>query len=398
MPRVSVIIPSYNHRRYLRQCIDSVLEQTYRDFEIIVVDDGSTDGSVEILEGYGNRIKLICQQNRGTQGARNAAIAASSGELIALLDSDDAWLPHKLERQVEAMAARPDGGLVYSFAYFTDETGRITHGGAALGQPIADEHKAFSQLVVSNFIPTLTVLMRRSCLGEVGVFDETLLGAGDWDMWLRIAARWPVICVPEPLALYRVHQTNTTNVIFKNRDMYREHQRVLDKAAQLAPYEPLDKGLWRKSQARNRLYGADIGISVRDLAGASEAFAQALALDPNLGLPREATVDRLVGWAHRYYEDRPEAQSYRAFLDRMVGNLDVSEVERRRLRRDALAQAAMEKVFACHAAGDLAGVRALLPTGVTAQPKWLLNRGVWAIAADAYLGARLTNRLREALK
>src|SRR5450759_1882450 len=99
--RVSVIIPSYNHERYIRQCVDSVLCQSRKDFEVIVVDDGSTDGTPDILRGFGEKITFIRQENRGTQAARNVGIQASTGEFVALLDSDDAWLPEKLQRQME---------------------------------------------------------------------------------------------------------------------------------------------------------------------------------------------------------------------------------------------------------------------------------------------------------
>jgi len=125
VPVVSVIIPAYNHVRFVGQCIDSVLTQTYTDYEVVVVDDGSQDGTSAILQGYGDRIVYIRQENAGTQAARNRAIRASTGEFIALLDSDDAWLPMKLQRQLAAFDARPDVGMIYALAYAMDEAGNI---------------------------------------------------------------------------------------------------------------------------------------------------------------------------------------------------------------------------------------------------------------------------------
>lgn len=229
MPKISIITAAYNHVRFVRQSVESAQAQTYRDFEHIVVDDGSTDGTAEILQEYGNRIKYIRQENRGTHASFNVAIRASSGEYIAILDSDDAWLPNKLERQMKAFEEFPDAGVVYSLAYTIDENGNIRNNGETYGKPFQDSQHAYRELVRINYVPVLTALVRRDRMYEVGLFDETLKAISDWDLWLRISACAPIFCVPEPLALYRVHDKNTLNILLQSGRFHEDWLRMLEK-------------------------------------------------------------------------------------------------------------------------------------------------------------------------
>ncbi len=230
MPRVSIITAAYNHARFIRQAIESAQGQTYRDFEHVVVDDGSSDGTAEVLRSFGDRISYIRQDNCGAHAALNRAIRESSGELIALLDSDDAWLPNKLERQVEAFERHPGAGLVYSQASLIDDTGRISNNSAPIGKPLTDPLHSLSDLLNENHIPTLTAIFKRECIDEVGYFDESFKAMADWDLWLRISARWPIIFVPEPLALYRVHDNNAGKSLFESGRVFRERLLLLRNA------------------------------------------------------------------------------------------------------------------------------------------------------------------------
>lgn len=160
MPKVSVITAAYNHVKFVRQMIESVQAQTFRDFEHFVVDDGSTDGTADVLKSFGDKITYIRQESRGAQAARNTAIHAASGEYIALLDSDDAWLPNKLERQMRIFEEHPGTGLVYSFAYRIDSEGKLLKDPEILGIPINNPERAFEQLVVGDPIPALTAVFR----------------------------------------------------------------------------------------------------------------------------------------------------------------------------------------------------------------------------------------------
>jgi glycosyltransferase involved in cell wall biosynthesis len=209
LPKVSVITAAYNHVQFVRQSVESVLNQTYRDFEHIVVDDGSSDGTAEVLKTFGDRIKYIRQANRGAHAAINAGIRESSGEYIAILDSDDAWLPHKLERQMPAFEESPEAGMVYAQACIIDGQSNLKNNGAPEGKPVINSQRAFEELLQSNFIPVLTAVIRRDCLEDVGFFKESLKALSDWDLWLRIALKWPIVFIPEPLGLYRLHGSNT---------------------------------------------------------------------------------------------------------------------------------------------------------------------------------------------
>lgn len=389
MPKASVIIPSYNHSAFVRQCIDSVLVQTFRDYEIVVVDDGSTDGSLDILRGYGDRIRLICQQNRGTQAARNSGIAASSGEFIAILDSDDAWLPEKLERQMEVFERRPEVGLVYSFAEVVDADGATRSLSWHLGRPVVHPQGALAQLLLGCDIPALTAVIHRRCLEAVGGFDETLLGSGDWDLWIRIAAQYPVACVEERLALYRTHTTNTTKALFLTKAVCAEHERVLAKAFELPAVRALPPQIRDQALARVRLSGAEAEAMRGEAAGIGRELKRAVELDPALLEDPAQLGDRLISWMEIYAAESTEADPFRRFDSAVLGPLSDISPAAPEIRRRVLSHAAMSRVFSAHVAGNATEVRRLLPTGVRANPRWLLNPGVWSIAVEAYLGPKV---------
>jgi glycosyltransferase involved in cell wall biosynthesis len=230
LPKVSVITAAYNHARFIRQCLESVQHQTFRDFEHIVVDDGSSDGTAEILQAFGRGITYISQQNCGAHGAINRAIRASAGDYIALLDSDDAWLPNKLERQIAETEKVPEAGLIYSLAYVIDGEGNLSQNQKPIGKPFSSSEHAYQDLLRDNHIPALTAVFKRAYLEEVGYFNESLPALSDWDLWLRLANRWPVLFVPEPLALYRVHGKNTWDLLVSNGQADRERLLLLKNA------------------------------------------------------------------------------------------------------------------------------------------------------------------------
>ena len=211
-PMVSVVIPTYNCARYLPEAIDSVLAQTYRDFEIIVVDDGSTDNTPEVLARYGDQIRIIRQPDQGRSAARNAGILAARGEYIAFLDADDLWLPQKLEKQLALFAARAEIGWVYSdyrrLAELGSDTDTFFHRAGLRPPP---EGRILPELLSGCITSTITVMARASCFRRVGLFDPSLTRAEDYDMWIRLATQFDAACVDEPLALYRQHSRQITS-------------------------------------------------------------------------------------------------------------------------------------------------------------------------------------------
>jgi Glycosyltransferases, probably involved in cell wall biogenesis len=206
-PLISVIIPNYNYSKYLREAIESVLEQTYPNIEVIVVDDGSKDNSKEILESYEGKIKTVFQKNQGVSAARNNGAAISSGEFLAFLDADDVWFPTKIEKQVQKFLSDEGLGLVHVGVEEINADGKgirtLLNG---LEGNVSHEFLLFERAVIlgggSGF------MVSRKVFEEVGGFDPRLSTSADWDIFYRVSSRYRVGFVPEILLKYRVHNSN----------------------------------------------------------------------------------------------------------------------------------------------------------------------------------------------
>ena len=204
MPTVSIIIAVYNCADYISQCIESALSQTYIDFEVIVIDGGSTDGTLEKLKPYLGKVKFMVQTGKGVSNARNEGIKASSGKYIAVLDADDYWLPEKLSVQVRYMEELPEMGMVFSDLYGLQEGDSISEPYFVRTGKIIIGGYIFEELLQGKFnVSTITTLTRRECFDKVGFFDESLLYAEDTEFWLRLANRYPIGFINRPLAVYR---------------------------------------------------------------------------------------------------------------------------------------------------------------------------------------------------
>ena len=221
MPKVSVIIPSYNHEAYVSEAVASVLDQTERDLELIVIDDGSVDGTMERLRAFSDpRLRLLSQENQGAHAAINRGLAEAAGEFLAILNSDDAYHPQRLARALAVFEAEADAGLVGSHIEIVDGTDRtlgIKHGYRdcppwVLSSP---EHSFRAgndlrgALLTENYWATTSnFVFRRSCYRKAGGF-RPLRYAHDWDFALRMARVARMVLLPDPLVRYRVHETNT---------------------------------------------------------------------------------------------------------------------------------------------------------------------------------------------
>ena len=235
MPTISVVIPVYNGMKYLPETMESVLGQTFTDFEVIVVNDGSTDNTREWVEQIqDNRIRLINQTNQGSaSAARNKGISQAKGDYIAFLDADDVWESTKLAKQLEAFKVNPEVGLVYTWVAYINGEGKST--GRVFQHQ--DEGEVWEKLVQQNIVECGSVAMvRRQCFTELGVFDQSLRIAEDWDMWLRIANNYNFAVVPEALVKYRQHANSKS----KNYpSMLGDFRIIVEKAFQSAPFEKL---------------------------------------------------------------------------------------------------------------------------------------------------------------
>lgn len=206
MPKVSVVIPTYNHARYVTWAVESVLRQKYPNLEIIVVDDGSTDDTAQRLQPYQNRINYIYKSNGGTPNALNHGLQRATGEYICWLSADDMFLKGKLEKQVQLMEANPQVGFCYTSFIVIDENGLKKYAADSEFYPARQE--LVVNLLRGCFINGSSVMMRRTALERVGYFDEGLPQAHDYELWFRFLRHFPAGFIREPLIAYRWHGEN----------------------------------------------------------------------------------------------------------------------------------------------------------------------------------------------
>ena len=217
MVEASVIIPTHNRKGFLGEAIRSVLNQTYRDFELIVIDDGSTDKSDEVIKEFEGKIIYKYQKNKGASSARNAGVKLSKGQYISFLDSDDLWDKEKLMEQIEFFKEHPEAKICY-----TDEIW-IRYGVRV--NPMK-KHQKYSGWIFDKCLPLCiisisSVMMKRELFDEVGLFDEDLPACEDYDMWLRISARYPVYFIEKKLITKRGGHSDQLSRRIKNLDRFR---------------------------------------------------------------------------------------------------------------------------------------------------------------------------------
>ncbi len=198
-PHISVIIPTYNRAALLIEAVESVLAQTWSDFELIVVDDGSTDDTPQCLKKYSDRLIYLRQENRGVSAARNYGIANARGEWLAFLDSDDLWLPRKLAAQVDFFRHNPTALICQTEEIWRRDDRRVNP------KKIHQKHSGwiYERCLPLCIVSPSAVMMRRSLLDAVGLFDETLPACEDYDLWLRIGKDYPIYLIDEPLIIKR---------------------------------------------------------------------------------------------------------------------------------------------------------------------------------------------------
>ena len=236
MPQISVIIPTYNAEDTIVETIQSVRQQTFQDFEIIVINDGSQDKTVELLQTIKDeRLQVFSYENGGLPAARNRGISHATGQFIAFLDADDLWTADKLELQLKALQQNPAAGVTYSWTCFmeVDEQGKAA---SFLPSPqYSFAGNVYQNLLVSDFIHSgSNTLIRREAIESTGEFDPILKSCEDWDYWLRLASKWHFVVVPKHQILYR---RTSGAMSSKVEVMKKEALIAIEKAYQAAPPE-----------------------------------------------------------------------------------------------------------------------------------------------------------------
>jgi glycosyltransferase involved in cell wall biosynthesis len=277
MPRVDVIIPAYNAAKFLPQAIDSVAAQTFEDWRIVLVDDGSTDNTAEIVAPYaerlGPKLKYIQQANAGLPAARNTAIRNSSAELLALLDADDIWLPERLAESVKVFENRPQVGLAYGFNSRIDADGAVIDTFTRRSKHAEGKIARYIYMRLVQ-LPCPTITFRRAAVDEVGMFDETLRATEDRDLWVRIAMKYEVALVPKVIALYR---TSPNAMTTDPERMLKAQRQFIEKH-----YGTPGFGAWERRVALGQIYRqrAEAFALRREMRTAVGSSLRAVALNP----------------------------------------------------------------------------------------------------------------------
>ncbi len=281
-PRVSVVIPAYNAESTLAGTLTSVFEQTYTDYEVIVVDDGSTDATPQLLAGYGDRLRVVHKENEGKPAAaRNRGLEAARGTYVAFLDADDLWCPAKLAKQVALMDANPRIGLSFTAARIINGKGQVVQVNPC---PPDGRGAIYGLLSIRNIMVGSSVMVRRQAVEAVGGYDESLTSIENWDLWIRIAREWLVDYVDEPLTEYRKHDGNrSVNVELRRRNIFRILERHHDAS------DPAPAARQRRRDAYFNAYFLVLGIGYfgrEEMDKARAAFWQAFKLKPSLEVAR----------------------------------------------------------------------------------------------------------------
>lgn len=298
MAKVSVIIPTYNRGSLISRAVESVLAQTFTDYELIVVDDGSTDQTQQVLAKFKKRIRYIFQENSGVSAARNHGIREATGEYIAFLDSDDYWIPDKLSQQVKVLDNHLNFGIVYTRMPIINENGDVVG-----MKPSGISGQNFEELLeVWGDIPTSTVMTRKECFEKAGLFDTELNTMEDIDMWLRIARFYDLFEIKgKVLAYYYRHSNQVTMDRIK---VYGGLVKVCEKIMRLFPGEA-NKEIMKKRLSSDQYMLSRAYYDKKFYSQAFKYLNKAIKWDPGLGQfltqPKASISTKLITYVKPYF-------------------------------------------------------------------------------------------------
>jgi hypothetical protein len=392
---VSVVIPTFNHATFLPDAIDSALGQDYRNFEIVIVDDGSTDGSRAVAAGYLDRVRYIWQENAGLSAARNAGINAARGGHIAFLDADDTWSPTFLSTVMARWQADPELGAVYTGFSTMDRAGRALPQNGTAAVP---EDALHDRLLDGEFFVPSAVVVKRDCFDNVGLFDETLRGSEDWDMWMRVARKYRFAGIPTPLVNYRVHGSNMSG----NPEYMLRYQLMVVEKHFGPPGGPPES--WPREQQRALAAVYRYAVQGYYLRGDAATAGQYLrcALEANPDLCNNVDMYYELGCA-----DRPLGQrSIRAPIDvEKNGRFVLATLHEifdqpnlstrlRGRRRPAIGHACLAMGLLSYGIGRVDLARRYLINGLATNPRLLSDWRAVNTLARSVLGLRVIRALR----
>lgn len=371
MPKVSVIVPSYNHAHFLPQAVQSVFDQTMQEFEIIVIDDGSTDNTREVAQSYTDgRFKYIYQENRGLSASRNTGLGVARGEYVAFLDADDIFMPNKLQAQLDGFEAHPSCGMMLGGYYALNEQGEPVK---AI-EPWTD----VPTLEIENWlfhcpVSPNAVLVKKCWVDQVGGFDERFRRVEDWDLWLRMAyAGCQTGWVKEIVSGYRLSPEQMTKNAASQKNVSLQ---VMDKFFQ-QDHLPTELNAL-KPEVYTRIYTkfAPQEYSVGQLEDARESVAQAIKFTPDILSTRQSELmNPLVSFAYT-----PHVADPIDYIKRVFDNLPEEAADLRTKKRGALGEVAIDTFFRAYQEKNWPQVRRAAAILAVNAPQRMLNQGVWSI-------------------
>ncbi len=396
MASASVIIPCYNHGHFLPDALDSVLAQTYTDWEAIVVNDGSTDNTAAVAERYADadaRIRCIHQENAGLSAARNAGIRAAQGEYLAFLDADDTWEPAFLETCTAALEAHHGLAGVYTRCVFTDECGVALPmaGGPALGP-----ERTRARLLRGGIAPVHAYLVRANAILRAGLFDESLTSLEDWDLWLRVTDQGQVAGLPQLLARYRLR---LGSMVTNAERMHLNRLAVLAKF-----FGPLDgdPAVWPQDKRELVAKALFAGVPGFIIGGDTERglalLAQAAAVWPGI-LVEPATHYELACWDQPWgLRGHAESLDFERSAEHMLSGLDAlfehSDGKLDPVRSAAYGQAYLAQAMLADQAGRWDLAKKHLALAVSSDPILLTQITVLRRGLKLLLGRQVAHIIR----
>jgi glycosyltransferase involved in cell wall biosynthesis len=405
MPRVSVVMSVYNAERYVEEAIESILGQTFRDFEFIIVDDGSTDTTSEILHNFDDeRIMLVENDgNIGLTRSLNKGLQMARGKYIARMDADDISLYERLEKQVQFLDTHPDVGLVGSAVIYIDPDGK------ELGvQRVCTENIHQALLNVEFCWWHSATAFRSECLESVGPYREGFRYAQDYDLWLRIAEKYDVASLSEPLVKLRLHPESISVA-------RRTHQRTyvllaveLAKQRRATGWEDLDAllggiretapdslpTLTLEEFGHAYLRTACLDYQVGEIAKAKTALTEAISHAPALLRETDRFLQSIVYYGLTYATTLTSRLGALQFIDTVFSNLPPAAEGLAGLKSRAIGQVYAITAFENYAAGNPLQVRHNIVRAVYHDPSWLANKGLFSIFVESLVGKRTMNWMR----
>lgn len=372
-PKVSIIMSVYNGEPYLVSAIESILNQTFGDFEFIIIDDGSTDQTWSILSSYATkdpRIILIRNENNiGYTRSLNLGIKQSRGNYIARQDADDISHPDRLAKQVAFLEKNIQVGLVGTFPEFIDTSGKTL---PVSDYPfIQDNANIQKKLLDMNCIRHGSVMIRQHWLDVVGLYNVELEPSEDYDLWLRLAEVTQLENIPESLYIYREHPNSESS---KRRQRQIENKAIALERAIYRRFGPNPPPESLKFVARDYLRAAVVNFTNNEIGGAQACLKRGIELDPTL---LESEIVKEV--IKKYTPDQPVEAAVH-FIEATFSGLLPQTCYLRQVESKLLSQLHMEEVFSAAGQGQYWRIGNHLWPGIRNNPGWLLNRGVLGIA------------------